>query len=172
MSKYGHISAWLLENIADALEMPWPIPYTETWRRKMLSYNRSQVRRAMNHLRDTGYVKVVTKNGKKFLRLTANGQLDLFMKKAGVVTGASWDGKWRMLIFDIPEDAKEKRDHLRWLLKHNNFYKLQASVFISPYPLNREALEYLKLTGLDSYIRIGKIEEMDFDDDLKKYFGI
>ena len=73
--------------------------------------------------------------------------------------------------FDIPEDARDKRDSLRSLLKKLGFVKLQASVFINPYPLNREALAYLRQSDLMGYIRIIKVEEMDSDLDLKKKFG-
>ncbi|MEK7161155.1 MAG: CRISPR-associated endonuclease Cas2, partial [Patescibacteria group bacterium] len=83
-----------------------------------------------------------------------------------------WDGQWRMVIFDIPEDFREKRDLLRSLLKRNQFIKLQASVFISPYALNREAIEYLNISGLKRYIRIIKIDEIDSDEDLKKRFNL
>ena len=83
-----------------------------------------------------------------------------------------WDGKWRLVIFDIPESSREKRDHLRYLLKQNKFCKLQASVFISPYPLNREALEYLQFSKLFDYIRILRVDEMDNDSDLRKKFKL
>ena len=49
---------------------------------------------------------------------------------------------------------------------------MQASVYVSPYALNREAVEYLKETGLIEYIRIGRLEELDDDADLRKKFKI
>lgn len=75
-------------------------------------------------------------------------------------------------MFDIPEGCKEKRNVLRILLKQNGYIKLQASVYINPYPLNREAVRYLNNSGLRSYIRIIKVEEMDFEKDLIKKFGL
>ena len=56
--------------------------------------------------------------------------------------------------------------------KKNGFYKLQASVFVSPHPLNREAIKYLKETGLYSYVRILRVDEADDDRDLRKKFGL
>ena len=75
-------------------------------------------------------------------------------------------------MFDIPEESRELRNRFRLLLKQYGFKMLQASVFISPYPLNREAIAYLKETGLIDYIRILKVEEIDDDRDLKKYFQL
>ena len=47
---------------------------------------------------------------------------------------------------------------------------MQASVFVSPDALNREAVKFLKQTGLIRYIRIIKAEEMDDDGDLKSFW--
>ncbi len=45
-------------------------------------------------------------------------------------------------------------------------------MFINPYSLNREAVSYLKESGLMDYIRILKVEEMDNDLDLQKKFKL
>ncbi len=134
------------------------------------SYN--SYRSAAYNLKKRGSIKFVSKNGKRFLQLTKKGELEILLAKAKMPVAGKWDGKWRMVVFDIPESAKQQRNQLRDLLKRNNFRKLQASVYINPYPLNREALKYLLETGLDGYIRIIKVEEMDNDKDLKKKFGL
>ena len=75
-------------------------------------------------------------------------------------------------MFDIPEENEDKRNFFRWLLKRNNFIELQHSVYINPYPLNRDVISYLKKTGLIEYIRILKVEEMDSDKNLRKKFNL
>jgi CRISPR-associated endonuclease Cas2 len=77
-----------------------------------------------------------------------------------------------MIMFDIPRETNDKRDKLRWLLKTSDFFKLQASVYLTPYPLNREAVTYLKNTGLIDYIRIGRLNELDDDKELIKHFKL
>ena len=44
-----------------------------------------------------------------------------------------WDGKWRILIFDIKEKRKGTRDKIRKTLITIGFVKLQNSVWIYPY---------------------------------------
>jgi len=130
---------------------------------------------ALNSLERRGIIKIYQDSaGDKFVKLTHKGQLETLLIKAtqGISSDQKWDGKWRLIIFDIPEDARDKRDEFRWLLKRNNFKMLQASVFVNPYPLNREAVRYLQEARLMSYIRILKVEEMDNDKDLKKHFGL
>lgn len=123
------------------------------------------------YLSKKGLIKYVDKNNRRFIKLTRNGQLEALLAKTRLpMAQQKWDGKWRVIIFDIPEESRDKRDMFRLLLKRNNFIRLQGSVFISPYPLSREALQYLRQSGLIDYIRIFKVEEMDDDRDLKKKF--
>lgn len=44
-----------------------------------------------------------------------------------------WDGKWRVLMFDIPERRKKTRDRIRLLLGEIGFARLQDSVWVYPY---------------------------------------
>lgn len=137
-----------------------------------ISYKDKSAEIMLRRLYNKGWIKVVDKEGEKFLKLTKAGQLQALLAKARFPIKETWDGKWRIILFDIPESANDKRDFLRTLLKRNNFIKLQGSVYINPYPLNREAVTYLKQTGLIEFIRIIKVEEMDDDEDLRKRFGL
>jgi phenylacetic acid degradation operon negative regulatory protein len=154
------------------LPRPFETPYNHS--RRLLHGNLSykNYNTAVYRLRKRGLVEVVNKNNGKFLRLTKEGQLETLLAKAKLPGSNKWDGKWRLMMFDIPEGARDKRNRLRGLLKQNNFYKLQASVYINPYPLNREAVNYLKETKLMEYIRILRVDEMDEDEELRKRFGL
>lgn len=133
----------------------------------------SNFKSAAYYLMKKGWIKLVDKDNERFIRLTKHGQLEALLAKARLPEKSDkWDGKWRLIIFDIPEDSHDKRDFFRHLLKLNNFKKLQASVFVNPYPLNREAVAYLKETGLIKFIRIIKAEELDDDMDLRKHFNL
>ncbi len=123
-------------------------------------------------LKQQGLIRVISKESKKFIELTEKGQLKVLLSKVKLEKDPAWDGKWRLIIFDIPEDAKIQRDKLRALLKKIEFKKLQASVYISPFALNRESIIYLKETRLIEFIRILRVDEMDYDADLKKKFNL
>jgi CRISPR-associated endonuclease Cas2 len=141
-------------------------------RKRVMFGNVNSYKSTLYKLYKRGWIKMVDKDAQKFIKLTKAGELEALLAKAKLPHEGKWDGKWRMIVFDIPEDCKEKRDFLRQILKRNNFFKLQASVYINPHPLNREAVKYLQDTGLIHYIRIIKIEEMDNDKDLKKHFNL
>lgn len=46
--------------------------------------------------------------------------------------GRAWDGRWRLVIFDIPRERNAERAWLRRHLRSRNFGYLQNSVWITP----------------------------------------
>ena len=79
-----------------------------------------------------GVVKItLTKNGReKILRYQID---EIKIKKP-----ARWDGQWRLIMFDIPHYKRIARDAFRTKLKNLEFYPIQKSVFITPYPCENE----------------------------------
>ena len=145
-----------------------PTVYGKSAFKKQLTANSSTLYRLVK----SGFIEIIEKDDKEYYKLTKSGEMQALMLKARLPKAGKWDGKWRMVIFDIPEDAKSERNQLRRLLLENDFCKLQASVYVSPYGINREAVTYLKETGLIKYIRFARIDELDEDKDLKKKFGL
>ena len=47
-----------------------------------------------------------------------------------------WDGKWRMVVFDLPEKQRGLRNELRKQLRSARFGGLQGSVWITPDPVH------------------------------------
>ncbi len=45
----------------------------------------------------------------------------------------TWNGKWKIVLFDVPEFKRRTRDGLRKKLKEMGFLEFQKSVFIFPY---------------------------------------
>ncbi len=153
-----------------SLPLPLETPYEHLRRVRSLPYKTYYD--SMHQLHKRGVVRISKKDDRYFIELTQKGALEMLMEKAGMDHQGAWDGKWRLIIFDIPEKAHLQRDRLRWLLKKNGFIKLQASVFINPYPFNRQAIAYLEETGLNKYIRILRVDDMGDDKILKKKFNL
>lgn len=75
----------------------------------------------------------------RVLRLTEKGRLQaLGGRDPAACWSRSWDGKWRLVLFDIPEKDKRLRDKLRRHLTFGHFGYLQNSVWVSPDPLDFE----------------------------------
>jgi|SRR3989344_1374056 len=85
-----------------------------------------------------------------------------------------WDGKWRAVIFDIPEASKHERKFLRMELEYMGFRLLQKSIWIYPYDIEKELLALLKLWKIDfeGDIRFLEINKIEDDNDIKRYFKL
>jgi phenylacetic acid degradation operon negative regulatory protein len=49
-----------------------------------------------------------------------------------------WDGRWRLVLFDVTESRRGLRDKLRYYLRNHGFGYLQNSVWITPDPVDEE----------------------------------
>jgi DNA-binding transcriptional regulator PaaX len=83
-----------------------------------------------------------------------------------------WDGLWRMVIFDIPENQKMSRDALVGKLKELGFYSLQKSVFLHPYNCQDEIDFIIEIFKLRKYVRFLIVKRTDVDTHLKKIFKL
>jgi len=84
----------------------------------------------------------------------------------------NWDGKWRMVVFDIPEKLKGGRDALREKLKKIGFYELQKSVLVYPYECKNEIDFLVEFFQIRKYVRFVIVDFIDNELHLKKNFGL
>lgn len=113
------------------------------------------------YAKTNGYIRVKNLEGKKAIMLTKEG-VNKALKASFMaeVKKKRKDGKWAMLIFDVPEKQRESRDLLRSVL-HNLGYKMfQQSVWITPYDVSEKTEKLLQIYSLEEYVKIFLIEEM------------
>jgi phenylacetic acid degradation operon negative regulatory protein len=67
-----------------------------------------------------------------------------------------WLKNWTMLIFEIPEKEKSKRDKLRYRLKKFCFGMIQSSVWISPRELPKSIEEFINEHDLTEMVQVLK----------------
>ena len=70
------------------------------------------------------------------------------------------DGKWIMIIFDIPQNHKKSRNLLRSILKNLGYEMFQHSVWITPYDVAEKTEELLQWYSFEKYVRMFLIEKM------------
>lgn len=83
-----------------------------------------------------------------------------------------WDGKWRIIAFDIPEAYATLRAKVREILKKAGFVKLQHSVWVFPHECDELSELIRKRSGLEKYILYGTLERVANAEHLKKRFRI
>lgn len=125
------------------------------------------------NLRRSGYVALREKRNQSFFHLTPKGKLQIlkYLHLEKLKTG-KWDGRWRVIMFDLPERMKKWREHLRGEIKALGFYALQESVYITPHPVTGELDKFIKKWNLREYFRYLTVSEIDKEEELKAVFGL
>ena len=98
---------------------------------------RYRARTTIGRLAMQGLITFEKRDGKKYARITPEGQKVLLFEqqKAALINGKKrrWDQRWRVIIFDIPERRRRIRDRLRITMRELGFARLQDSVWVYPY---------------------------------------
>ncbi|MCX6720928.1 MAG: hypothetical protein NTW11_03945 [Candidatus Staskawiczbacteria bacterium] len=113
-------------------------------------------------------------DGSIIISLTDKGKLralNIRFKRLNNKKGV-WDGRWRMVAFDIPDECKKGRNALRYRARMAGFYELQESLFIYPYDCEKEIKDFVSLFKLEKYVRFALLEFIDNGDYLKKHFKL
>lgn len=89
-------------------------------------------------------------------------------------TEKNWDGRWKLIVFDIPETKRRERNILRSLIKRKGFIGIQESVFISPFADFIELAKLRKDLKIEKYVSFFSAKSVETDDDqnLRKRFNI
>jgi DNA-binding transcriptional regulator PaaX len=139
-------------------------------------YSRPQVKRALLHLLKSGLLQLVEDGeGTVAVTLTPRGKERAHALRVDTLVIRKpkyWDGKWRMIVFDIPESKRKIRDALRHRLASLNFFKLQDSIWIYPYDC-RHAISFLAdHYGLHGHLHFAIVDVFDQEDEARRHYGI
>ncbi len=115
--------------------------------------------------RDGTWVLVLSNKGK---RVALAYRID----EMYVLTPKRWDGKWRIVIFDIPESVKKIREALRMHLKHMGFFELQKSIFVHPFECKNEIEYIVEFYNIRKHVRFVLAEAVDNGLHLRQHFGL
>jgi CRISPR-associated endonuclease Cas2 len=141
-------------------------------RKKNLKYS---INESFGRLKEKGLIEIVEINGKKVAHVTKKGESSLdFLDKHNfkLKIPKRWDGRWRVVIFDIKESRSKIRFLLRKTLSQIGFVRLQNSVWLYPY----DCEDIISLLKAD--FKIGKdvlymiVEKLQNDWHLRKTFHL
>lgn len=143
--------------------------------RRWKRYKDRQITDVFYRLRRQGLIDIKKSNHQIYISLTKEGK-----KKAGkyqiddlkIVKSKVWDKKWRIIIFDIPNKVRIKRDAFRGKLKEFGFYLLQKSVWVYPYECQKQIELLREFFGLSKkQIRVITTDSIEEDKFLRKIFN-
>lgn len=144
--------------------------------RQWKKYQKRKIHDAFSYLKKNGYIRIEKRSHQIYISLTEKGK-----KKAGrfqidnlkIDKTSRWDGKWRLILFDVAELKKVHREALRGKLKELGFCSLQKSVWIAPWDCQKEINLLREFFGLsEDELRLVVSGEIGFDKDIKQFFKV
>ncbi len=138
-------------------------------------YTPEQIRKSIARLRKRGLVMQGEHNGKTTVHLTKEGQRQVLGYKLDdmrIKPQKHWDGKWRVVVFDIPEKYKYARNVFASKLKELGFHQLQRSVWVCPHPCEEEIAFLREVYEIGPFVRTLTVEKMDIEADLLSKFKL
>lgn len=133
--------------------------------------------RSLKALLDGGYIESVDSLANEaYARLTPAGKQkahSVLVDADTALVSHNWDGKWRIVLLDMPESRKAERESLRYLLKKANFVCLKNSAWVSPFPYEHLFMNIKKDLGLTTELTIVVTDTIDeiSHQELLKVFG-
>ncbi len=138
--------------------------------------NRQALERAINSLYASHLIEERNhKDGTTTFILSENGKqkaLRFNIDKLEIKKPTNWDGKWRIVMFDVPEKLRRLRDSLRLHLREIGLIELQKSVFVFPYPCSKEIEFILEFYNARKHVRFVLAERIDNQLHLMKKFNL
>jgi phenylacetic acid degradation operon negative regulatory protein len=141
----------------------------------LTKYSRTQINRAIKSLENSNMVSIGKDGDKTTIQLTKKGKqkhLKYKLDEMKIQPQKKWDGKWRIVIFDVPINQSRNRMEFTSKLKEIGFKLVQKSVWVCPYPCEDE-IDFLKeIYEIRPYVRIITAENIDIKNDLLKKFQL
>jgi phenylacetic acid degradation operon negative regulatory protein len=130
-----------------------------------------EIKKAIKYLAQKRYIKLNKEKQRIYL---AEKGFSEFIRFKALQKQGKWDGKWRVIIFDVAEERRNNRDFLRTRLKWLGFKELQKSVWVFPYDIKKDIEELMEISKYNCRgdIRFLTVEKIGEDNDLKKWFGL
>ena len=122
-------------------------------------------RQILNEMEENGLIK----NSDDGFLITPKGLREAKKLKViepkSVLIDENWDGRWRIVIFDIPERLRSQRNTFRAFLKRKGFVRLQNSVFVCPDAVFEEINILRYELGIERCVNFLVAESNSLDDD-------
>lgn len=172
----------LLKLMGDIGELILPLDKTAPYRlfhggmpiKGIEDYFPSVVRLAADRLERKGLVKIDKGENGWVVRISDKGKTQILKYQLGELKPKSgkWDGKWRLVFFDVVESEKRKRDLLRRYLVKLGMERMQESVFISPFDVVDEVKYLREVLEIPQGVKMGVLEWIENAEELKQIFGL
>lgn len=123
--------------------------------------NQQYFSKLIYRLKQNNYIRVKSLKGKKAIIITKEGLSKVFKASFKIEEKQKRkDGRWIMIIFDIPKNFRKSRNLLRSILQNLGYKLFQHSVWVTPYDVSDKTERLLQAYSLDQFVKIFLIKEL------------
>src|SRR3989344_3319613 len=136
-------------------------------------YRQGQIRRSFAYLKAERMVGVGQEGNKTIIKLLESGKERFVKFKLDdiQIKPVKWDSKWRIVMFDIPEQYKYARQNFSRKLKEIGFKTLQKSAWICPYKCSDEIDFIVGVYAIDPFVRLITVDSSQIEKNWQKNFN-
>ena len=137
-------------------------------------FNTWRLRQVVKRLEKQKIVEIVEIDKTPVVTITEKGKQKILKFKLEEIEldQTTWDGKWRIITYDIASVKRWQRELFRKMLKRMNFYQLQKSVYLTPFKC-RDEIEYLRqVCEVGNEVVILTVSGFENEQVYKEYFGL
>lgn len=136
--------------------------------------DRARIKNSVTRLEQAGFIERKDGKGGVFM-LTENGRekaMRYAIAEMKILSQMTWDKKWRLIMLDIPEEKKQARRAINFALKKLGCVQYQKSVFVTPFPCEKEIDFVGECFGVRDHIRTIVAIGVENSESLRKVFKV
>lgn len=143
----------------------------ESWKKFNIPY----LKRTLRRLEKQKLIEISNQKDFQIVRITESGKrriLKYAIDELSIEKPKFWDGRWRLVSYDIPGNLKILRNIFREHLRVWGFFPLHESVLLHAYPCEKQVEFLREYLGVGEYVRIFIVTEIENDKIFRDFFGI
>lgn len=160
-----------IKAIADAYRQLHKEPDFSKWS----GYDISRLKFLIKRLRGKRLISVSEQKEFGVVKLTEKGRqkvLKYNLETMKLSKPQKWDGKWRLVMYDIASLKRRQQSALRKMFRRLDFLPLQKSVYLTPYPCEKEVTFLREYFGVGEEVLYIIAERLEHEHIYKEHFNI
>lgn len=149
-------------------------PFLRTKGRRS-NYRQTRIRESLRSLEKRHLIEYLESKEGALIRLTDKGREHIrkFELDTLKLPVKAWDRRWRLILFDIPEENGKARRALQERLRGLGCFPLQKSVFVYPHECRDEINFLVEFFEVSAYIRYLETPHLDYSENsARKFFNL
>ena len=145
----------------------------KTYRRSINQYfeereiDHSNFKEKIYYLKKVGLIKTFIAGKETYAELTSKGLEQVVWHNFGQrERPVQWDGRFRLIIFDIPEEKHYLRDIIRCKIEKLGFIQIQKSVYVYPFECKEEINALCYFTGAKEFLKYMIADIIEGEEDI------